>query len=130
LPLSPPPPPTQPWPPANALNTRDATSRHFIAMKEPPMPIAITQPPQNPIIVNFVIGTPVNNTNTATCTRADTGAVLCTNSANAALDAAAALRTAGVDPSTQITFIGPSHNRAFDGQLVDIVAPNRALNGQ
>jgi hypothetical protein len=92
--------------------------------------LPITQPPQNPIIVHFVMGTPSNGINTATCTRADTGAVLCTNSPNAALDAAAALRTAGVDPSTQITFVGPSGNRLMDGQLADIGPMNRDLNGQ
>jgi hypothetical protein len=79
------------------------------------------------------MGTPNPTTGalTATCTRMDiSGTVLCTNSPQPFIDAAAALRTAGVDPSTHITFFGISGNPVADNQLVDINNTPRAGNGQ
>jgi hypothetical protein len=93
--------------------------------------IAITQPPQNPIQVLIAMGTTSTpSAPTATCTRMSTGAVLCTNSPQPFIDAAAALRLAGVDPSTHITFFGISGNPVADNQLVDINNTPRAGNGQ
>jgi hypothetical protein len=84
--------------------------------------IAPTQPPQNPISVLLVNGTTSTlSAPTGTCTRMDNSVVLCTNSPTPFLDAAAALRTAGIDPSAHIKFFGISGNPAADMQLVDIV---------
>jgi hypothetical protein len=90
-----------------------------------------TQPPQSPI--HCLIVSSAGSTVAAplgTVTRLDNGSTLAFNSATPFLTAAAALRTAGVDPSTLILIAGPSGDPALSAQLVDINVNPRAGNGQ
>jgi carbohydrate-binding DOMON domain-containing protein len=95
------------------------------------VPLPATTPPQNPIHCLIVSGqTSTLTAPKGTVTRLDTGATLASESATPILDAAAALRTAHVDPSTLILIAGPSGDPALNAQLVDININPRAGNGQ